>query len=259
MLTLSIFYLFSPDAAKRARGTPLHIRMSLEEFCQGARENTRIQCVLDMPTLDGERPMFIKFLDDGHTAYNRVHNRFTDRKHMQTDTQKSASWTLLHHGQFFTYAHHDADGFMTWVQPLSGYKFWTLLVPNGYATDHTREDVNTSASQFFHKNFSAKTGNYGSNFERIIIYAGPGDIVIMPPGMFHEVYTPVPSVAIGGHMYSYNAMHLTELCRSIQKESDGQFTNQDHSSASITMALMLAALPLIPEQRRSHILWSFFP
>lgn len=229
----------------------LHVKMTLGEFCEGSRDNTKIQCILDMPTLDGERPKFIKFLDDGHTSYNRIHNLHPNRKHMELDLHKSASWTLLHHGLFFTYAHHDADGFMTWTQVLSGYKFWTILHPNSNAQDKSRDDLQKSAEQFMGK-FSAKNGFYGSGCGRTIIYAGPGDIIVMPPGTFHEVYTPVPSVTIGGHLYSYNTMHLTELCRSLQKDSQGRFTNQDHSSATVTTSLMLAALPLIPEQSTFH-------
>jgi hypothetical protein len=221
--------------------------MDLENFCRGTRDNSIVQCVLDMPSLDGEKPPFIKFLDDGHTAYNRVHNSFPARKHIQLDTNKSASWTLLHQGLFFTYAHHDADGYMTWTQILSGYKFWTIILPNNLETYQSRKDLNAAASNLF-GGFLANQDYLRTQCKRVVIYAQPGDIIIMPPGTFHEVYTPVPTVTVGGHMYSYNTLHLTELCRSMQKASKGQFTNQDHDSASITLSLMMVALLLIPEQ-----------
>jgi len=37
-----------------------HIIMRLEDFCNGTRDNKRVQCLLDMPTLDRKRPDFVK-------------------------------------------------------------------------------------------------------------------------------------------------------------------------------------------------------
>jgi hypothetical protein len=93
-----------------------------------------------------------------------------------------------------------------------------------------------------------KDGFYGQESERTLIYAGPGDIIVMAPGTFHEVFTPVPSVTIGGHLYSYNALHLTELSRSLDKKTDEKFTNTSHPSSTLTVALMLAALPLLKDK-----------
>ena len=227
--------------------------MDVEQFCHETRDNSVVRCVLDMPTLDGERPSFIKFLDDGHTAYNRVHNTFRCRQHIQLDTLKSASWTLLHQGLFLTYPHHDADGYSTWSQILSGYKFWVVVRPHSLETDRSHADMKTSLGKSF-GSFRDNQEHLFKKCDRILIYGGPGDIIIMPPNTLHEVYTPIPSVTLGGHFYSYSTLHLTELCRSIQKKSEGHFTNQDHSSAPITIALMMVALSLIPEQRE----WSHY-
>jgi hypothetical protein len=255
---LFLFFIFFEDAEKRSQGSSdIWTRMDLEKFCQETRNNSVVQCILDMPTLDGEKPKFIKFLDDGHTAYNRVHNTFPARKHMQLDTNKSASWTLLHQGLYFTYAHHDADGYMTWTQVLSGYKFWTIIIPDNLEKYQSRRDLHTAVSNLF-RGFSASQDFLRTQCKRVVIYAQPGDIIIMPPGTFHEVYTPIPSVTIGGHMYSYSTLHLTELCRSMQKASQGQFTNQDHESASITLSLMMVALLLIPEQGKFSLVSIIF-
>ena len=37
-----------------------HIEMSLKDFCAGVSDNSRVQCILDCPTVDGAKPDFIK-------------------------------------------------------------------------------------------------------------------------------------------------------------------------------------------------------
>jgi hypothetical protein len=237
-------FTVNSDAVERVENhTHPHLLMTLEDFCNGTKDNSRIQCILDSPTLDGEVPPFIKFLDDGHTAYTRLHGYFPDRKHRALDVQKSTSWALLHQGLYHTYAHHDSDGYLTWTQVLSGYKFWVILRPKSYNTDTNRNQLYESANKYMTQ-VPTEHGYYGHESERTLIYAGPGDIIVMPPGTFHEVYTPIPSVTVGGHVYSYNALHLTEMSRSLDKKTEEKFTNTTHPSATLTIVQMLAALPL---------------
>ena len=145
-----------------------------------------------------------------------MHNYFGNkRKYIELDVQKVSSWILLHQALCHTFAHFDADGYVTWVQVLSGYKFWSFLQPKG-------QDKFKSCKQYFDAitNYRGATptaeGFYGPESDRVIIYAGPGDISkllqlsqtftnyrnsIQPPGSFHEVYMPIPSVATGGHFF----------------------------------------------------------
>ena len=39
------------------------------------------------------------------------------------------SWNLLTHGGFLTYAHHNANGQMTWTTCHSGAKLWVFINP----------------------------------------------------------------------------------------------------------------------------------
>ena len=48
---------------------------------------------------------------------------------------------------------------------------------------------------------------------------------IQPPGLFHLVYTPVKTIAIGGHFLSEDTMHLTLISRLLVSENEGQATN----------------------------------
>lgn len=51
------------DAYKRTiRPSFPHIDMTIERFCQGVDDETRVQCILDCPTLDGEKPSLIKYV-----------------------------------------------------------------------------------------------------------------------------------------------------------------------------------------------------
>jgi len=236
------------DAVKRlGNHTNPHIFMTLKEFCDGTWDNSKIQCMLDLPTLDGEVLPFVKFLDDRHTAYNRLHTHSIWRKHRSLDVQKAMSWVLIHQGLYHTYAHHNSDGYSIWMQVLSGYKFWVILRPKSYDSDTNRNQLYDSANLYMEQT-PKKDGFYSQESERTLIYTGPGDIIVMAPGTFHKVFTPVPSVTIGGHLYSYNALHLTELSRSLDKKTNEKFTNTSHPSSTLTVALMLAALPLLKDK-----------
>jgi len=240
--------ILSSDAQTRLSKPALpHIKMPLRKFVDGVQDNSIIQCLLDQPTVDGERPKFVKFLDDAHLAY--MHSSCDQRIYTPLDLQKSASWLLLHHGLYHTFGHHDADGYGTWVQVVSGYKFWVILTPKVYEETRDRNRLQESVGQYVELKYNGQ-GYYGEESERVVIYAGPGDIVIMPPGTFHEVYTPVPSVTIGGHFYAFDTMHLTEIARALDHRTKGKFTNQDHPHAMYTMAVMMCSLPLFKEYRK---------
>ena len=63
--------------------------------------------------------------------------------------------------------------------------------------------------------------------------------------MLHAVYTPLASVAVGGHFYSYNTMHLTEESRSIDSLHGKFTTNKEHYHVLDTLIRMVLALPYL--------------
>lgn len=225
-----------------------HKVMSLAHFCQGTKDNGRIQCVLDMPAIEQHRPSFMSFLDDGIISHQNLHN-YSGRTIIPLDVLKASSWVLFHQGLYHTFAHHDADGFCTWTQILSGKKFWVILHPKRLKSATNGNDI-YGANMLYSSDKLSEDGYYGEATEMAIIYGEPGDIIIMPPGTFHEVYTPCPSVTIGGHFYSYHTLHLTELSRLILRQSKGGLTNADHRSAGLTIALMMACLPFMKKYRK---------
>ena len=70
---------------------------------------------------------------------------------------------------------------------------------------------------------------------------------IMPPGMAHDVFTPLASVMIGTHFLTYNTMPATELTMRLEKEHSSFKTNNDHPSIITMVAQMAAALPVMKD------------
>lgn len=61
----------------------------------------------------------------------------------------------------------------------------------------------------------------------------------MAPGAWHAVYTPVRTVATGGHIFMYETMHLTEVSRSFDRQHGLCVTNTSHVSAYDTLCCMM--------------------
>lgn len=115
-------------------------------------------------------------MDDAHSVWFQLHQTFPSRKFAPLDVQKSSSWILFHQALFHTYTHHDADGYATWTQVLSGEKFWVVTRPRGLEEVKTRKDF-YDASEGYLSPDADKNGFYGEGFERFVIYATPGDVM----------------------------------------------------------------------------------
>lgn len=64
----------------------------------------------------------------------------------------------------------------------------------------------------------------------------------MPPGAWHMVYTPVRTVATGGHLFLYDTMHFTEMSRWFDNTHAREVTNTTHIAAFDTLCLMTIQL-----------------
>jgi len=115
-------------------------------------------------------------MDDGHPAWYHLHQRFKSRQYIPLDIQKSSSWLLFHHALFHTYVHHDADGYATWTQVLSGEKFWVVTRPHGLEQSTNRKEYHDACLGYLSPN-ADENGFYGEGFDRFVIYASPGDIM----------------------------------------------------------------------------------
>ena len=66
--------------------------------------------------------------------------------------------------------------------------------------------------------------------------------------MFHMVYTPIPSLTLGGHFFLWDALHETLVSRALDHLDGMLFTNQDHEHTDETLWRMATMLPRIPQE-----------
>ncbi|OCH83607.1 hypothetical protein OBBRIDRAFT_547796 [Obba rivulosa] len=173
-------------------------------------------------------------------------------KFVHPDNFMRRFFALLHHAGMLTYPHHDADGDGTAVIVLSGAKLWAVINPKPGYDCMSRSDVDSLFLSV------AEWGSQGmpidsDKWDIEVIHAVPGDLIIQPPGQLHAVYTPVASVTVGGHFYSYDSMHLTELSRFIDHTHGETLTNEVHYHSKDSIMRLVLALPQItPKRSESH-------
>jgi Cupin superfamily protein len=91
-------------------------------------------------------------------------------------------WVLLAQRGSGTMTHQDHDSFWTWVMVEEGEKLWMIC--------RLTEDDRKS----FAEEGSAFTGG-----QWFYVWLKPGDVLIMPPGTVHAVFTPVDTLCVGGN------------------------------------------------------------
>ncbi|CAA7271838.1 unnamed protein product [Cyclocybe aegerita] len=106
----------------------------------------------------------------------------------------------MHQALFHTFLHHDTDGFGMWMQVLLGYKLWAFVKHCNLDGCKMFQEYRDTAIDYSNQT-RVPHGYYGMESNHFVITAGPGDLIIQPTGVFHEVYTPVPSITLGSHFY----------------------------------------------------------
>ncbi|KAG2110200.1 hypothetical protein BD769DRAFT_1674698 [Suillus cothurnatus] len=122
-------------------------------------------------------------------------------------------WALLHHAGYVSFAHHDADGVATYSRVESGGRVWILFRPRSQ-----------KGGRAAYASSMMKLVSYPNNKEEVhslwdaeVVYLGPGDFIIQPPGQVHGVYTPVEGFATGASFFNLASMHHSERARNYEK------------------------------------------
>jgi len=76
---------------------------------------------------------------------------------------------------FHSHVHHDAEGYATFIQVTSGFKFWVILRPKKDTTQSTRSKLYEDQALFAQT--AGKPHQFDKKWDRFLITAGPGDIV----------------------------------------------------------------------------------
>ncbi|KII89489.1 hypothetical protein PLICRDRAFT_29715 [Plicaturopsis crispa FD-325 SS-3] len=259
---------------KKTKNGPadIHQYVDLETFIRDAENPEKCQNYMDSPEFRGTAPFFISDVADDTKSYQvTVDNSYTEypiprdddhgvkwKKNLKAqvvrgmqvipyDMWRLLSWHLYTHGGYYTYPHHDANGYATWILVRSGCKIWGLIVPT-VTDDH---DTRPKLFKFFRKLLTSPgVHEYRKHSKLSTIALEEGDVFIQPPGYWHEVYTPVKSIVSGGHFLCYDTLHLTEQCRVLASTSALTSTNAEHPGIDRALSRMAIALPIMGQGRR---------
>ncbi|KAL0058321.1 hypothetical protein AAF712_015016, partial [Marasmius tenuissimus] len=228
------WYLPEPKATKKGEDDSddyrekIPFRTLLDRLQKGHCSNY----ALDVPT-SGHTGIPYGALDDLHHAINNT--KFLESEGiMWGDT----IWGLVHGSPTITWWHHDADGKMTIVNAESGAKIWTVFLPNSDLTENEVREVQVWLAQSKDK---LPKEDFGKVMNILLL---PGDTLIMPPGLLHLVYTPVPSVFRGSSFWNVDTLHLTAASLRADSQYGQYLTNVDHDYTIVYRSLVRLALSL---------------
>ncbi|KAF8119959.1 hypothetical protein EV363DRAFT_1102755, partial [Boletus edulis] len=215
-----------------------HVRGTMSELINGINDPSQCRFVLDIPLTHSAISQKICSLDDGLTiGWSQTQRDLPfEKRKVSSDNLAVRSWGLGHQAGTLTYPHQDADGDATYVIAMSGVKLWTFY----FHRDPTlsRDRLLNITSELCDPDAPR---NQDISAETVHLY--PGDLLIQPPAQVHSVYTPVASFTIGGHFYSYDSCHLTEMGRYFDVQRNGGLTNQMHHHALETLIRMVIGIP----------------
>ncbi|KAI0682480.1 hypothetical protein BC835DRAFT_1311501 [Cytidiella melzeri] len=188
-----------------------------------ATANVGFSAFKEMPTATNSR----EFPTNPKKRKRSLHLQGTDSHgpaHMDWDVVRSATWGLVATAGAFTKAHHDAGGFLTWVEGKKRAKLWCYLVPTKGTQDVPRslEDYRSLVDNWHDSEWLMGNATPSN------VLLTPGTVLIQPPGTVHQVYTLDNSIFVGGHFLMLDAMHLTELTRASAALNAQAATNASH-------------------------------
>ncbi|EJD46654.1 hypothetical protein AURDEDRAFT_164477 [Auricularia subglabra TFB-10046 SS5] len=216
----------------RRKAADEHKRMTLRNFIETSTDVSKCYNLLDCsshrqspPTILAEREAL---------EATRDHGLFlAGISGVEIDMLTPLEWYLMAHSGYYTRDHHDSCGYCTYIWVQCGVKLWSWhRVP-----PHLRS--RQYASNVLSSQLSTDSPVDGLWYTARL---GPGDVLIQPPNLVHRVYTAERSIVKGGHFYCWQALHLTELARSIDVDHNSSATNEDHPSAARLLARMAMSI-----------------
>ncbi|KAI0739768.1 hypothetical protein C8Q80DRAFT_1124104 [Daedaleopsis nitida] len=218
---------------------PEHVTTDMADFLKTADDPTVCGNLLDIPLTHANLPWFISMVSDDLRAETTL------RRTPPKDMERMRHWALMANGGFVTHLHHDTHGLATWVAVTSGGKMWTLVRPrSGDAADVEELLIKIAEAP-------DETCPGAIPLDKVDIATVPllpRSVLIQGPGSFHMVYTPVKTVAIGGHFLALDTLPQTLMTRMVQAKTTFCATNATHLGVLSSLARMAIALDL-----RTHV------
>ncbi|PYH80604.1 hypothetical protein BO82DRAFT_286023 [Aspergillus uvarum CBS 121591] len=168
-------------------------------------ENLYLPCV----------PAPVRQSDLLRTAYLRKRGSVSKSLRSYDTVPPDREFLLLSGRNSVSPIHLDTAGHLTWIIGISGRKIW--YVPSDLTSAANR--LATGGSQF--------PEHYEDGWRRIIIE--PGDLLVMPPGCPHAVFTPEDSFTVGGHFYTRSHLSTTISTTALQARYGSTFCNESLS------------------------------
>ncbi|KAF8119971.1 hypothetical protein EV363DRAFT_1193812 [Boletus edulis] len=218
--------ILAQKAAKRNFEESIVVGDLVEFVTSAEGDNTHVWNCLDLPVLNPEVPALVRItMDDQHALMATARESYTVSADMESgqetakendrgpqmihlDSWRSGGWDVFTHGGFMTFPHHDAGGQATFSYVRVGAKLWGYLALQN-VDNNDQAAVLQAWTKYYNTPLAGDTYHKGVDVGTVLLERDA--ILIQPPGINHMVYTPRPSVMSGGHMYSYDTMHLTEF------------------------------------------------
>ncbi|KAG1818942.1 hypothetical protein EV424DRAFT_1539898 [Suillus variegatus] len=230
------------DMARRAEDwTHPHKDGTIGRLLDGIQYPDEQLCALDIPLPAFTVPSPFQTLD--HAAVyawgETTHEYPLEDTRPHPDAFLNRSWGLLHQAGIYTAPHHDSNGRITFVRIVSGMKMWAV-----YDLEDTSASRDEASDAFYRLcDIDSDLSQLPKGLVAEVVVLHAGDMLFMPPGKFHEVYTPLVTFAMGGHFLSYLTMHLSEWSCFLDNLHGSLFTNQEHQDTLLVLRRMVVAVP----------------
>lgn len=133
----------------------------------------------------------------------------------------------------YTNLHDDSDGLGAWMYLLHGEKYWEAISPDSAQHLWVKEEYRFVTGINLKKSPAKVDRKYTAT-------AQAGDLIFLPPGWVHHVYTSKPSIGVGGSLVT--GFHLEESVANVLRDRERGVNCLD----------LLAILKAVPPARHTQ-------
>ncbi|KAJ8690928.1 hypothetical protein PTI98_010546 [Pleurotus ostreatus] len=253
-----------------SQGSTIHRIGKLKDFVASLESPTTCGNLLDCVSFNDEIPFFVRRIRDHMQSLEATEKRnYANSKSSGRATGKASlpkaeaaspgdiswdmlalnEWKLVTSAGFLTHPHHDAGGLSTWVTMKSGMKIWGILRPKVFTEEGI--DFETGTRRFLSATEAILNAeSIKDHADLFILMLTPGAVLLQPPGFLHLVYSPIRSIALGGHFLTHDSLHLTAWSRRIEHSIGTFSTNAEHPCVERYLARMMLCLEFEAGQSR---------